>query len=468
MANADPWLEHWRLTRSRREPDRSAAGWLFGWPWLDPLASMALRRWYFPLSRLWAAAEISGGCVDSFFEAVPLHPLRSPRRGLEETLAEFEEARITAAAIDRAWHNGFFRSEGPDGVPPSDAALAALEASRFNARHRLNMMRRGFRGLLKTHPARVGFAIPEPSDVADCYERALADPRPAFAAPDPMPPVRISRSIATRQGRDYWLSFRSPSRRLGDHVFARVHEPAGVVDPPTVIFGHGVCIEFDHWRRLIDETAGLVERGIRVIRPEAPWHGRRRPRGFYGGERMIAAFPLGNLDLVTGAVREWAVLADWARQTSDGPLAFAGSSLGALTAQLAADRSNAWPSHLRPDALFLITHCWQFSHALEEGELMRILGGEDTVKAKGWQPETVGRYLALLAPGAAPPIPPDRIVSVLGRQDRVTPFASGAELVKSWKVPPENCFFWDRGHFSIPVTLMRNHAPLDRFAEVLR
>jgi hypothetical protein len=97
-----------------------------------------------------------------------------------------------------------------------------------------------------------------------------------------------------------------------------------------------------------------------------------------------------------------------------------------------------------------------------------LQAARSSVRAKGWQPEAVGRYLALLAPGAAPPIPPDRIVSVLGRRDRVTPFASGAELVKSWKVPPENCFFWDRGHFSIPVTLMRNHAPLDRFAEVLR
>lgn len=468
MAKADPWLEHWRLSQPQRQPERSAAGWLFGWPWLDPPASMALRRWYFPLSRLWAAAEIADGCVDNFFDAVPLHPLRSPRRGLDKTLATFEEARITAAAIDRAWHNAFFRSEGPDGVPPSDAALTALEASRLNARHRLHMMRHGFRGLLKTHPTRVSFRVPEPSRVAACYEPSLADRRSAFAVPDPMPPVRISRSIATKHGRDYWLSFKSPSRRLGDQVFARVHEPAGIVDPPTVIFGHGVCVEFDHWRGLIDETAGLVERGIRVIRPEAPWHGRRRPRGFYGGERMIAAFPLGNLDLVTGAVREWAVLADWARQTSDGPLGFGGSSLGALTAQLAADRSSCWASHLRPDALFLITHCWQFGDALEEGELLRIWGGEDDVRAKGWQPETVGRYLGLLTPGAAPPIPPDRIVSVLGRRDRITPFASGVELVNSWRVPEENRFIWDRGHFSIPVTLMRHHAPLDRFNEVLR
>lgn len=78
------------------------------------------------------------------------------------------------------------------------------------------------------------------------------------------------------------------------------------------------------------------------------------------------------------------------------------------------------------------------------------------------------RYLGLLAPGAAPPIPPDRIVSILGKRDRVTPFASGARLINSWRVPAENRFIWNRGHFSTLVTLMQNHAPLDRFRDILR
>jgi hypothetical protein len=42
------------------------AGWLLGWPWLDPIARMLLRRWFFPLSRLWAAARASGGKCESW------------------------------------------------------------------------------------------------------------------------------------------------------------------------------------------------------------------------------------------------------------------------------------------------------------------------------------------------------------------------------------------------------------------
>ena len=203
--------------------------------------------------------------------------------------------------------------------------------------------------------------------------------------PDPMPEVTVSADIRTNSGRDFWLSFASPSQRLGDRVFARVYEPAGVENPPTLIFGHGICVEFDQWRRLIDEVGSLRARGIRIIRPEAPWHGRRTPAGFYGGERIVATFPMGNLDLFTGAVREWAVLADWARRTSSGPLAFGGSSLGALTAQLAADRARDWPQALRPDALLLITHAPQLYDIVAEGDLMHIWGGRELVEAKGWR-----------------------------------------------------------------------------------
>jgi hypothetical protein len=73
---------------------------------------------------------------------------------------------------------------------------------------------------------------------------------------------------------------------------------------------------------------------------------------------------MGLIDAMTGAVREWSVLAHWARATSNGPLGFGGTSLGALTAQLAADRAHDWPHELRPDALFLITHCGHVGDAV--------------------------------------------------------------------------------------------------------
>ncbi len=444
------------------------AGWLLGWPWLDPLARWLLRHWYFPLSRLWAAAGVADGSVERFFEAVPLDPLTSPRYGLAERLAHFEAARASAAAVDAAWRRAFFPADGFAGDRPSETELVALEKARLDSEHRHYATRTDFRSLLRTDAPRVRFEPLSPAEVAAAYGPALADPAPFFAAPDPMPEVTVSRSIRTPHGRNFWLSFTSPSKRLGDRVFARVHEPDGIADPPTIIFGHGVCVEFDHWRGLIDEAGALPSRGVRVIRPEAPWHGRRTPRGYYGGEKTIATFPMGSLDLMTAAVREWAVLADWARRTSSGPLAFGGSSLGAMTAQLAADRARHWPGRLRPGALFLVTHCRRLLDTVTGGELMIIFGGREAVEARGWTVEMLAPYLDLLSPSGTPAVPPERIVSVLGRRDRITPFASGRDLVQSWGVPERNLFIWDRGHFSVPVTLMRNPAPVERFCAVFR
>ncbi len=445
----------------------NTAGWLFGWPWIDPVILWALNRWFFPLSRLWAAADGSGAAIERFFVAVPLDPLRSPRYGLGRLLIHAEEARANALAVDLAWRRVFY-AEDNDGVESTAEERLALERVRLLTSHRYNATRWDFRGLLRATPPRVRFDVPGPDEVAAVYGPALYDPAPLFAVPDPMPRVSLSGRIKSAHGHDYWLRFHTPSDRLQDDVFARVHEPAGVENPPTLIFGHGICVEFDQWRGLIDEAASLCARGVRVIRPEAPWHGRRRPRGYYGGERMVSTFPMGTLDLLSGAVREWAVLADWARQTSNGPLAFGGSSLGAMTAQLAADRARDWPRHLRPDALLLITHCWQFDAAIQQGELMRIWDGRQAVEAKGWDEQRVNAYLSLLAPGPAPALSPDRIVTVLGRRDRITPFASGAKLVERWAIPEHNRFIWDRGHFSIPVTLLRDPAPLERFLQILR
>jgi len=66
-----------------------------------------------------------------------------------------------------------------------------------------------------------------------------------------------------------------------------------------------------------------------------------------------------------------------------------------------------------------------------------------------------------------PAVAPERIVTLLGNRDNVTPFESGLPLIKSWGVPEENTFVWDRGHFSVPMTLIRDQRPLQRFCAVM-
>ena len=450
-----------------KEMMRSAAGRVFGRPWLDPVASLALRRWFFLLSRLWAAAELAHGSPEAYFNAVPYNARPNQRDRVIALLSRFERTRVEAAAIDAAWHRAFFPTIGADADGPAIAERVALEEARHDAAHRHNAMRRQFSLLLRADVPRVRHEVPDPAEVAAACDLALEDARPFFAPPGNTPSIEQSRSVPTAEGRDMWLRFASPSLRLSDQVYARVYEPAGVKNPPTLIFGHGICVESDHWSGLIDEAAYLCGLGIRVIRPEAPWHGRRRPAGFYGGERMIAAFPEGSLDLFTGAVREWAVLADWARRTSSGPMAFGGSSLGALTAQLAASRAKDWPDALRPDALLLITHCEQLSQVAMEGDLTRMWGSREVFEAKGWNADHVAKYLRVLDPGPELAVRPEKIVTVLGKRDGVTPFASGAGLVDKWRVPEANRFIWDRGHFSVPATLLHDHAPLRRLREIL-
>ncbi len=244
-------------------------------------------------------------------------------------------------------------------------------------------------------------------------------------------------------------------------------EPRGVENPPTIIFGHGICIEFDHWRGLIDEARTLRAEGFRVIRPVAPWHGRRRPRGSFGGQPIMARIPGGLFDAFTGAAQEWAVLAEWARRTSKGPLAYGGTSLGALIAQFAAEKIGAQNEQLRPDGMFLITHSGRMTDATFQGDMASLLGVSLDTEANGWTRERIEQGLGLLDPSLLPAVKPEKIVTVLGRRDRITPFASGLSLIDSWGVPDENRFVWDRGHFSMPLTMIRNPAPVARFREVM-
>ncbi len=236
---------------------------------------------------------------------------------------------------------------------------------------------------------------------------------------------------------------------------------------PTLIFGHGICVEFDHWRGLVDEVEAMVQMGIRVVRPEAPWHGRRVPDGMYGGEKFIATAPMGALDLFTSAAQEWSVIMDWLRRTTNAPIAIGGSSLGAMTSQIITDKSRHWPERLRPDAAFLVTHCGHIEDAVVHGKLAEVWGIAQATIDHGWRTDLIRRYMPLLEAEGRPVIPPENIVTVLGDHDNVTPFNSARTLIDEWKVPAENRFVYRRGHFSVPLGMMRDHAPLLRLRQIL-
>lgn len=442
---------------------RFAGGWLAAHRFFDPAGLSILSHVFFPASRLWAAAEAGGMDRDAFYRSVPMLPHLEDRSRLGRALAIAGHAREAAKAADERWEDVLFAQGGS-----SEVARAAAEAARKHARHAYNMTRQHFARLSLRHVPRLKHETRSPHEVALRFGHLLADPAPIFARPASEPRIERSGDFAYAEGRDYFVRFQSPSRPPGDMVTARVHEPSGAVDPPTIIYGHGICVEFDHWNGLIDETPELIRRGYRVIRPEAPWHGRRRPEGYYGGERVLATFPEGALDALSAAVTEWSVLASFARATSKGPLVFGGVSLGAMTAQLAAERSQDWPAELRPDVLYLVTHCGSIADAIFSGAIPKLFGGLDEAIDIGWSHEEAARYLAITDPKRRLPLPSRHIVSVLGRRDVVTPFASGQALVERWCLPSDNVFILDRGHFSVPMSLVRDHRPINRLTDIVR
>ena len=441
---------------------RFIAGTVLARPWFDHATLFGLKHMFFPGSRAWAAAAEAGDDYAAFCAAVPIPVRHEKREVITRSLVKIAESRATAEAVEAAWEQAFF---GPD-TRRGAAELHAIEAARLTARHAYNSTRWGLRLRLPANLPRAKLAIETPASVEAVHGGGLVAFDARSAPPATMPAIETSRSISTSTGTEFWLRFKSPSARLGDTAYARVHEPHDAMNAPTLIFGHGVCVDFDHWKGLIDESQALAARGFRIIRPEAPWHGRRAPVGRFGGERSIGAFPMGMLDSFSGALQEWAVLSDWARKRSKGALVFGGSSLGAMTSQLAADRSHTWPAALRPDALFLVTHTGDMGAAVTDGALANLWASPEVVKSFGWTPELARRYLSLLNPVNTIPMPPENIVSILGRRDVILPFESGRQLVARWGVPERSAFVWDRGHFSVPASLIRNTAPLDRLCQI--
>jgi pimeloyl-ACP methyl ester carboxylesterase len=267
-------------------------------------------------------------------------------------------------------------------------------------------------------------------------------------------------------GRVSWLEWPS---LLGDTARARVYTPTDTADPPSLIYLHGIGMEMEMWRAQTEPVNALAaDGGIRVIRPEGPWHGRRMLPGYHGGEPALAFAPKGYIDLIQAWVTETAQLIQWARATSRGPVAVAGLSLGALTAQIVGTAARHWPAAARPDVMFLVCTSGDILEVSFEGAFARGLGVSEALQRAGWDHDDLARWRGLLEPRGAPVMPPERIVMLLGRHDSVTPYRGGLALSRRWEIPKRNLYVANRGHFSTPLGLHQDPAPLHRAIELLK
>lgn len=447
---------------------RSPVGALAHGPWLDPVVLFALRRWFFPLSRLWAAGSIAQGSVPHFADTLGKRDF-GPRgaRFVARLLAHVDRVQADAAHREAAWQAAFF---GAEADRLGMAARAERERLRRLAAHRWMMLRGAFYPLLYGTPTPlVRWQVPAVDEVDAIWGGCIGQPERLYALPDPLPAIGESPAIDGPNGREWWLRFPSPSPRMGDLAYAKVLEPPGTAPgTPTVIIANGVCMEPEMVRGMVDASAVMARLGFRVVEMTTPWHGRRCPRGWYGGERFFAAPPVSVIDLFTAGTLESAVLIDWCRRRFDGPVAMGGISLGSFVAQLVAAHARNWPARLTPDALLLVTHNGRMEEVTFDGGLVDSIGLTEAMAAAGWTRAQMLRLAPLMDPPPGPPaVPAERIVSVLGTADRVTLFGGGRDLARHWRIPEENLFVMNQGHFGMPLKLIRDPAPLLRLRAIV-
>jgi pimeloyl-ACP methyl ester carboxylesterase len=430
-------------------------------PWLDAVGLIGVVRWLFPLSRAWAAAGLAGDSVEIFRAetGVTADAARQVQPALDALLAR----RRAYEAAARRWEEAVFADAASD-----TASRVAAEKQRLRSAQAWMSGRSLFLPLhLRSGVPPVKWQFPTEDEVDARHGARLADSALAFPAPLPVA-VQQSQPLPGAGGDTSWLRFPTQVSGAPDTAWARVIAPPATPDPPTLIFLHGIGIETEFWAADLGRVDSLVASGIRVIRPEAPWHGRRSPPGWFGGEPVLARGPLGLLDLFAAWIGEVAQLVAWARATSRGPVAIGGISMGALTTQLAATHAASWPKEMQPDAMLLIGTTGDVVGAALSGGLGRALGVADRLAALSWSPPAMQRWAPLLDPQATPVMPPEAIVMLIGTSDTVTPGVGGMALARRWRLPAKNLFLRPQGHFSVALGLERDAAPLTRLAAILR
>jgi hypothetical protein len=443
---------------------RSPVGALLARPWLDSVGLTGLRR-YFPLSRLWAAANAAGVDVARFREEIgaPL-PLPWPAVYLRDLLRRNAGARDASATAREKWECALF--EG-------GAASRELDWRRRVAATRHISTRALFYPLLFPRRAPTArWRVQSPEVVDRDLGPFMADPGRLYALGQEPVGFQRSAEYSYNRVREYWLRVPTPAPRLrsrtgSEMLYARVVE--SIDDDPrhTLIFGSGLCLETELLAVARDPAARLAELGWRVIEPISPYHGLRAMPGYYGGETFFAEGPTSAIDLIAGQAIESAALIGWARERFGAKVALAGISMTSFVAQQVASHCAAWPLPARPDAVLLISHSGRVEDVTFGGELAAVIGLDRALTDAGWSRERLAKVSRLIDPAAEPGLPPRQILSVLGETDRWVPYRHGLGLAQQWKLPEQNVFRYPLGHLGMPVQLLRDSTPFERLRQVL-
>lgn len=446
----------------------SPLGALLAKPWVDRVGLFGLRRWYLPLSRLWAAANAAGDDPAQFRNEIgaPLPAFWSAAR-LRSLLGHNDRARLDAKAARLAWETAIFGAADADSDPGQLDRRRRLAATRHLA------TRGWFYPLLfPRRPPSARWRIDRPEQVEHELGPLLEDPACLYVAPIDTGTVSVSRPFVKNGVREYWLRAPTPAARLrgrpgSELLYARVLEPVDEAPKDTLILGSGLCLEFELLSVARDPSARLVAIGWRVIEPVSPYHGLRAMPGYYGGEPFFAAGPTSSIDLIAGQAVESALLIAWSRARFGGKVALAGISMTSFVAQQVVSHCHLWPAEACPDAAMLISHSGRIEDVTFGGALSAMLGLDLALADAGWSREALARLSRTIDPAETPALPPSHIVSVLGETDRWLPYDDGLEVARRWNLPEANMFRYRLGHLGMPVQLARDAQPFVRLKQVL-
>lgn len=410
------------------------------------------------MSRGWAAGIGSGGSFERFRNQIG--PAADRLGNAKALLVEMQDQLRLQQEAAAKWENVFF-----GGSAPEKSVLLEAEVRRVDTTNRLMFMRRHFAGVRRSLPA-ARWQVAGPDETRLRQMDRLADPAAAFSGTE-RSRIYESHAVPGPRGDEFWIRMRPPVLGTGEWAWCRVQMPRNGDVKGILILLQGIFIEPEMWRSLAAPAATLVDRGIALITPEAPWHGRRCPLGEYGGESILGRGPLGFIDALEAAVVEAGQWIQWGRERTDAPIAIGGVSLGALTAQVVLSASSNWPESARPDGGLLVTTTDDMVEAAFDGSLATATGLRKKMQDAGWTRDALGKFAPLLEPSPDVPIDPDKIVMVLGSEDTITAYRGGCSLAEKWLVPSGNLFVSRRGHFSASLGLCRDVAPLDRMADIL-
>lgn len=428
-------------------------------PWIDPVCLWGLKK-VMPASRAWAAAGASSTSLEGFARQLGLFGL-PPR--LRKKLNTTHRLRLLSKAAQTRWSELAFEGTSGD--------LAAAELDRRQTAQAFMGNRFRYLGFAKKYRvAPVRYRTPKPDFAIEALSQVLADPDALFLAPEVLPQIERSRTVDHGDVIEYWLRFESDG--VGDDpadaCYAHIYEPKQrAASLPSFFFAHGLAMETE---MMMDGPRSFLEMarvGLRIVLPDGPGHNRRCKTGYYGGESFLIEPPISGIQHFVRAAREYAALIAWCRAQGPGKISLGGISLGALTAQVTASRWRYWPAECKPDAVFLMTSTARISALPLESSLGHMADIDNEVRRHGWRPEHFQVLEPITDAGAEPPLDPASIVLMIGDRDDVTPATGGYQLARQWRIPKENLFVRDRGHFSAAIGLGVDPAPYARMFDIL-